>query len=96
MPPHRKRRCCRNIPGERIFKPAGMPNRFLETVYIGLDEFEAMRLCDHESKSQIEAAELMGISRGTLQRILEKGRKKLIEALLNNLGINIETTQNNF
>ena len=60
---------------------------------VGIDEFEAMRLCDHEGMSQIEAAAQMQVSRGTVQRLLEKGRKTLLEAIITNgaLGIADDT-----
>jgi predicted DNA-binding protein (UPF0251 family) len=54
-----------------------------------LDEFEAVRLCDHDLLSQIEAAEKMGVSRGTVQRLLESGRFKIIDALLHDKAIKI-------
>ncbi|GLI56869.1 hypothetical protein PM10SUCC1_23830 [Propionigenium maris DSM 9537] len=73
-----------------MFKPRGVPGRGLDINNIEIDEFEAMRLCDLEGKSQIEAAEAMGVSRGTIQRLLIKGRKKVVESLLNNKGILIE------
>lgn len=56
---------------------------------IGIDEFEAMRLCDHEGLSQIEASERMKISRGTVQRLLERGRRTLLEAILSNSAVAI-------
>jgi predicted DNA-binding protein (UPF0251 family) len=63
-----------------------------EVVKLQLDEFEAMRLCDLDGKNQIEASEIMGISRGTIQRLLESGRKKLADALLNSKAINIKNS----
>ena len=54
----------------------------LEVVDLGLDELEAMRLCDFEGKEQEEAATAMGISRGTVQRLLESGRKKLLDSVV--------------
>ena len=47
-----------------------------------LDEFEALRLCDYDEMNQIEAGEAMGISRGTVQRLLLSGRKKIVDVLL--------------
>ena len=90
----RKKRCCRELNGERIFKPAGIKMKELDTVSIWLDEFEAIRLCDYEDKNQIEASKIMGISRGTVQRLLKSGRKKIVDSLLNNKGINIKDNYN--
>ncbi len=46
------------------------------------DELEALRLVYLEGLTQSEAAERMGVSRGTLWRMLESGRRKLISALV--------------
>lgn len=70
-------------------KPSGVPRIELEMVELGLDEFEAIRLCDYDGKSQIEASEQMNISRGTVQRLLQSGRYKLVDALLHSKGIMI-------
>lgn len=55
----------------------------MELLELGLDELEAMRLTDLDGLQQEEAAEEMGISRGTIQRLLESGRKKTLDALVN-------------
>lgn len=44
-------------------------------------ELEALRLVDQENLTQEEAAERMHISRGTLWRILQQARKKVISVL---------------
>lgn len=46
------------------------------------DELEALRLVYVEKLSQKEAAVRMGISRGTLWRLLDSGRRKLVKALI--------------
>lgn len=92
MPRFKKKRCCRKIDDNKTFKPVGFAMKELSNVNIALDEFEAMRLCDLEGKNQIEASEVMGISRGTIQRLLESGRKKLADALLNSKAINIKNS----
>jgi predicted DNA-binding protein (UPF0251 family) len=73
----------------RIFKPTGIPFSELEVVEIATDEFEAMRICDVEKKSQIDASGMMQISRGTVQRLLESGRFKIMNALLTGKAIKI-------
>ena len=52
-----------------------------------MDQFEAMRLCDLENLDQEKAGERMGISRGTIQRLLYGARKQITEAILNNQAI---------
>jgi uncharacterized protein len=63
-------------------EPSGIPARELEKIELQLDEFEALRLCDYDGLNQIEAGESMGVSRGTVQRLLLSGRKKIVEMLL--------------
>lgn len=82
MPRRMKRRNCRALDGERSFKPSGIPRTELETIILNIDEFEAIRLCDYDGLSQIEAGESLGVSRGTVQRLLISGRKKVVDALL--------------
>jgi predicted DNA-binding protein (UPF0251 family) len=81
--PHKKGRQCRRLGGRRGFKPMGIPAHFLETQVLGLDEFEALRHCDLEGRMQSEAGEAMGVSRGTVQRLLVAARAKVVDALLN-------------
>jgi predicted DNA-binding protein (UPF0251 family) len=46
------------------------------------DQLEAIRLVDVEGKSQVETAAIMGISRGTVQRLCYKARKAITSSLL--------------
>ncbi|NPV88092.1 DUF134 domain-containing protein [Coprothermobacteraceae bacterium] len=62
---------------------------FAESV-ITLEELEALRLCDYLGLDQEEAAAEMGVSRGTVQRLLASGRRKLVEALVDSRAIRIE------
>jgi predicted DNA-binding protein (UPF0251 family) len=61
----------------------------LEHELLQLDEFEAMRLCDLDGLEQGEAGDKMGVSRGTIQRLLLTGRQKLIQALVSRKSIQI-------
>ena len=89
MPRCKKDRCCRFLDSEKIFKPRSIPFSEISLIEIFIDEFEAVRLCDHDKLSQIDASERMNISRGTVQRLLETGRYKIIDALLNNKALKI-------
>ncbi|MDC7224259.1 MAG: DUF134 domain-containing protein [Spirochaetales bacterium] len=91
MPRRQKVRNCRRLEGGRLFKPSGIPGCELITIDLMLDEFEALRLCDYDGLNQIEAAEAMGISRGTVQRLLSSGRKKVVDALLHRKGLAIHS-----
>jgi predicted DNA-binding protein (UPF0251 family) len=56
-------------------------------------ELEALRLVDKQNLTQEQAAERMQISRGTLWRIMQQARKKLITALNSgkaNIHVNID------
>ena len=63
-------------------KPMGVPARFLECVYLALGEYEAIRLADYDGLDHREAAEIMGVSRPTFTRLIEKARKKVAEAIV--------------
>ena len=81
---------------EIIYKPIAIPCMELQETVIELDEFEAMRLCDLEELDQTAAGERMGVSRGTIQRLLTSGRKKLIEALMDSRVIRIQNSTGKF
>ena len=93
MPRHKKKRNCRGFKNNIVFKPAGIKIHDLEVIILELDEFEAIRLCDHEDKNQIEASEIMHVSRATVQRLLSTGRKKLVDSLLNAKALQINHSQ---
>lgn len=93
MPRCRKHRCCRHLAGEIIYKPIAIPLSEIEEVVLGLDEFEAMRLADVEGLDQAEAGARMGVSRGTVQRLLASGRRKIIEAIIASAAIRINNEQ---
>lgn len=50
-------------------------------IIIEIAELEAQRLVDLESLSQDEAGKKMGVSRGTVWRLLQSARKKTSQAL---------------
>ena len=77
-------------PVASLFKPAGVPASGLQRVVLPLDCFEAIRLSDLEGLNQDEVAGQLGVSRPTISRILEKGRRILAEALVEGKAIVIE------
>jgi predicted DNA-binding protein (UPF0251 family) len=85
-----KLRCVAQLPTTGFFRPAGVPVDVLQGVRLSVDEVEAIRLKDLEDLEQEECAEKMHISRPTFHRILESGRKKLADALINGKAIEIE------
>ena len=90
MPRPCKQRRCRPHRGDRVFKPRSIPMPSLEVVGLALSELEAMRLCDHEGLDQSAAGRRMGVSRGTVQRLLKAGRSKLMDVLLHQKALRIE------
>lgn len=72
------------------FKPRAVPLSMLEEVDLGIDELEALRLCDYKNLEQTEAAKKMKISQSTLQRILTSARRKVAEALTSGKAIKIK------
>jgi predicted DNA-binding protein (UPF0251 family) len=56
----------------------------LELSQLREDELEALRLCDLEGLDQEGAGQRMGVSRGTVQRLLKSGRETLIRTLVEN------------
>ena len=81
--PRKPRNCCpTRRPNDHLFKPAGTPLSKLKRIELDADELEAISLCDRDALTQADAGESMGVSRGTVQRLVTSGRKKVIDALL--------------
>ena len=53
----------------------------IEKIALLREELEALKLCDLDDLTQAEAGAEMGVSRGTIQRILTIARKKVAKAL---------------
>lgn len=70
------------VPKYTLFKPASVPARELEQLPLTIDEVEALRLVDLEGLSHEQAAVAMGVSRQTIGRVLEHGRRQVAEALV--------------
>jgi len=78
--PKKIRRCAGKF-CKTAFKPTGTPLVDLKQITLFRDEIEALRLCDYQGLRQEQAGVQMGISRGTVQRLLSSGRRKTAEAL---------------
>jgi predicted DNA-binding protein (UPF0251 family) len=87
LPRPRKHRLCRAFHGDRVFKPRSVPMSELQTIELELAELEALRLCDLEDLTQEEAGLRMGVSRGTVQRLLSAARRKVAAALCGNAAL---------
>jgi predicted DNA-binding protein (UPF0251 family) len=65
-----------------VYKPAGIPLKDMEITHLALDELESLHLCDGEGMNQEQAGVCMGVSRGTVQRLLASARSKVAQALV--------------
>lgn len=90
MPRPRKYRKVRKEPNVDYYKPVGVPLREIEEVKLKVEEYEALRLKDCENIDQTEAAEKMNVSQPTFNRMLNSGREKVTDALVNGKAIRIE------
>jgi len=90
MPRPRKRRFCQAYDGDHVFKPRSIPMAQLDMIRLELSELEAMRLCDLEGLDQEQAGLHMGVSRGTVQRLLKQGRARVVGALVESAALIIE------
>lgn len=69
-----------HFPDTTMFNPS--PDTGKEPVQLEHAELEVLRLVDLEDLSQEEAGEAMGISRGTIWRLLHRARRKVVLALV--------------
>jgi len=88
LPRPKKFRYVKYIPNITEFIPIGETNEGI--IILNVEELEAVRLIDLENLEQEESAKNMGISRGTLQRILNSSRSKIAESLINGKKLIIE------
>jgi predicted DNA-binding protein (UPF0251 family) len=86
--PHKVRRVGHR-PASEWFKPRGIPLRDLESVVLAVDELEALRLVDLEGLSHEAAGQSMGVSRGTIGRLVESGRRTAVDALVHGKALQI-------
>ncbi len=85
-----KPRYVAQLPSMGLFRPVGIPANALLSVCLLVEEVEAIRLKDLEGLEQEECAKRMHVSRATFHHILQSGRSKLADALINGKSIQIE------
>lgn len=68
-----------SFPAIQSFIPSPMLNP--EPIILDPAELEAIKLIDLDGLSQEEAGKRMGVSRGTVWRLLKSGRRKVATAL---------------
>jgi len=72
------------------FKPGGSKSSETESIFLSIDEFEAIRLADYENMSHDEGSLSMGISRPVFTRLLESAHKKIADVITNGKELIIE------
>ncbi len=83
-PRHQRPRKVSNPPLISGMKPYGsnIQGKSIPVVFLQYEEYEAIRLCDHEGLNHLEASKKMMVSRPTLTRIYANARKKMAEAII--------------
>lgn len=84
--PKRCRKVC-SLPRVSEFIPNCEKSGFM---VLTVDEYESIRLIDHQNFSQEECASFMQVARTTAQQIYNSARKKLACAMVEGTGIRIE------
>ena len=74
-----------------VYKPAGTSLKDMEVINLAQDELEALHLCDGQGMTQEEAGVCMGVSRGTVQRLLAESRRKVATCLVHQKALAIGT-----
>ena len=82
MPRIPKRRKICSFPDYYSFIPEEAEADSIESIMMSLDEYETIRLLDHEGLNQEECAVRMGVARTTVTAMYENARKKLVSALV--------------
>ncbi|MEM2134838.1 MAG: DUF134 domain-containing protein [Candidatus Jordarchaeaceae archaeon] len=76
-------RCISNPPPVSQLSPTSLSREAaLEPIKMFYDEYEALRLIDYLGLDQEEAGKRMGVSRGTVWRLLQSARKKLVSTIV--------------
>jgi len=80
--PRIPKRIC-DVPQVDTFTPSGTTDASQEVVNMSVEEYEVIRLIDHENLNQEQCAEVMGVARSTVQRLYNNARKKVADSIIN-------------
>lgn len=83
MPRPKRIRRMTSPPKFKGFKPVGLSEKTQPVVVLNFEEYEAIRLSDFELHGQVEASQIMSVSRPTYTRIYESARRKVAQAFVN-------------
>ena len=85
--PKKSRKVCKLPPAASFFVHGCAEADY---VVLTVDEYECIRLVDHQGFSQEQCADYMQVSRATVQLICDSARKKIASALVNGRGLRID------
>jgi len=79
--PKKCRKVC-NLPRVNAFAPLDGPQVPTDEITLMIEEFETIRLIDHQGLTQEECSQYMNIARTTVQQIYTDARQKIAAALV--------------
>jgi uncharacterized protein len=82
MPRRKRMRKVVAPPGFRGYKPYGTRQGRTNHVDLLYEEYEAIKLADYDLMNQLEASQIMGVSRATFARVYESARRKIAKAMV--------------
>lgn len=88
MPRPKRLRKVVSPPAFKGYKPFGHEVKKKEAIELFYEEYEAIKLADYDSLSQVEASQIMGVSRPTFARIYTAARQKIAKAMVETRAIN--------
>ena len=92
MPRRKRNRRIMNPPPIQGFRPYGRKGGGSQSgnIFLHIEEYEAIKLCDYDGHNHTEASEIMHISRPTFTRIYAEARRKIARGLVEGTQVVIE------
>ncbi|HOD12163.1 MAG TPA: DUF134 domain-containing protein [Candidatus Omnitrophota bacterium] len=78
----KKVRYIQRMPKVTLFSPRGKPGR-PDEILLTIDQYEALKLADHQGFDQTQGAIVMKVSRPSFGRILREARRRVADAIVN-------------
>lgn len=88
MPRPRKQKIICSMPECSVFGPQGAGETG-DPVVLSVEEYETIRLIDHEGMDQAQCANELGVARSTVQRLYTDARAKIAKSLVDGRILNI-------
>ncbi|MBN2795263.1 MAG: DUF134 domain-containing protein [Clostridia bacterium] len=85
--PKKRKRVC-SVPKDKLFGPL-CHNDDTKVVVMTIEEYETIRLIDHNNLTQEQCCQHMNIARTSVQRLYDDARKKIADALINDKVISV-------